>query len=416
MIILKVIIESLRQAISALRSNMLRTFLSLLGIMIGIFCIIIVKSAVDSFEDTIINGFSELGSNVIYIDKMPWNEDHNLNYWKYAKRPEPSLSDFEAIDKKSKNAAYSAYAIFTGGKTMKYRSNSVSGVTLMGVTHDYPNIKNFSYDYGRYFSQLENNNGSNKVILGHVLADALLPNMNPIGKSVKLLGQKYMVIGVLEKEGESMFNFLNFDELAIVSLNNLRRFVNIKDNRYVGHMLTVQSKPDVELADLKDEVAGILRGQRRLRPIEDENFAINEISMLNQVLDKMFGIINFAGTLIGIFAIIVGMFSVANIMFVSVKERTNIIGIKKAIGATKGIILSEFLFEAIILCLFGGLIGIFMVFIILKAVSAVLPLQLYLTSENVIIGLGFSVIVGILSGIIPAILASNLDPVEAIRQ
>jgi len=416
MIINKIILESLRQAISALHSNMLRTFLSLLGIMIGIFCIIIVKSAVDSFEDTIKNGFSELGSNVIYIDKMPWNEDHNLNYWKYTKRPDPSLSDFEAIDEKSKNAAHAAYAIFTGGKTMKYRSNSVSGVTLMGTTIDYQNIKTFSYDHGRFFSQLENNNGSNKVILGYILAEALLPNIDPIGKSVKLLGQKYTVIGVLEKEGESMFNFLNFDEVAIVSLTNLRRFVNIKNNKYVGNMLTVQSKPDVDLEDLKDEVAGILRAERRLRPIEDENFAINEISMLNQVLDKLFGVVNFAGTVIGIFAIIVGMFSVANIMFVSVKERTNIIGIKKAIGATRGIILSEFLFEAIILCLFGGLIGIFMVFIVLKLVSAITPLQLYLTFQNVVIGLGCSVVVGVLAGIIPAILASKLDPVEAIRQ
>lgn len=414
MIIFKLIIESFRQAFQALRANKLRTVLSLLGIMIGIYSIIVVKSAVDSFQDSIMNGFSELGSDVIYIDKFPWTEEGDNNWWKYMKRPEPSLDDYEAINRKSKKAIAASFTAFMGGKTIKYKSSSVENAFIMGVSPEYEKIQSLAIEEGRYFSPLEEANAREVVILGSAVANALFENQQAVGKEVKLMGKKYLIVGVLKAEGESMFNIIDFDEAIILSLNNLRRLVPIEDSN-LGIMLQVKGKSGYSLQEVKDEMAGILRSVRKLRPREDNNFALNEITMLNQMLEGIFGVVNKAGLFIGIFSLIVGMVSVANIMFVSVKERTSLIGVKKALGAKRSIILLEFLIEAIILCLIGGFIGIILVFITLKVISAVAPLTLFLSTGNLILGLGCSIVVGILAGIIPAINASNLDPVEAIR-
>lgn len=414
---LKVILESVRQAFGSLLGNKLRTFLSLIGITIGIFCIISVKSAVDSLENNVLEGLSELGANSIYIEKYPWNEDWEDNYFKYMKRPKPNLSDYEVIKEKSKLVDKLAYNVFQGNKTMKYGSSSVSGIFVLGSSYEFQDIQKLEFEKGRHFTQSEFNSGANKVILGHIPAKELFENINPIGKEVKLFGQSYKVIGVLEEEGESMFNFMNFDEVAWVSLTNARRFINIKEeSRSTGESLIACGKINVDTEDLKSELTGILRSHRRLRPKDPDNFSLMEMSSLNQVLEGFFGTLNIAGLVIGGFALIVGMFSVANIMFVSVKERTNIIGIKKALGAQKFIILAEFLIEAIVLCLVGGFIGLLVSYGMITLISNVLDFQMELTFDNAMSGILVSVIVGIFSGIIPAYLASRLDPVVAIRQ
>lgn len=414
-VIFKIIYEGILQAFGSLVGNKLRTFLSLLGIMIGIFCIIAVQSGVDSFESTIKSGFEELGSDVIYIEKMPWNEDPGQNYWKYAKRPDPSYEDFEAIDQKSKLMDQTSYVVFTGGKTVKYQSNYVSNAFIMGSTYGYQSIQNVDIEKGRYFTDTEYQSGSNKLILGYEVAQALFNTIEPVGREVRLFGQKYTVIGVLKSEGDNMFNFINFDDVIWVSYNNIKRYINTKDESRVGRMLNIKAQPDGDVDALKGEIASILRARRRLKPLEDNNFALNELSMLSQVLDAVFGVLSTVGWIIGGFALLVGMFSVANIMFVSVKERTSIIGIKKAIGAKRGVILLEFLIESIILCIVGGILGLGLVAGALRLVSQVFPFDMYLSAANVTLGVGVSIIVGIISGIIPAIQASNMDPVEAMR-
>lgn len=414
-VLLKISWESFQQALGALKSNKMRTFLSLLGITIGIFCIITVKSAVDSLQANIVEGFNELGSDVIYLDKMPWNQDPDQNYWKYAKRPDPSFDDYKAIIKKSKLTANTAFVIFTGGYTIKYRSSSVSNAFIMGSTYEYAQIQNLKLAEGRYFSQSEYESGSNKVILGFKLYNELFPNFNGLGKEVKLFGQNFQVLGYLESEGDNAFNFMNFDEAMWLSFNSIKKYVNVKDESNVGRMLTIKAKPNVSMDDLKGEVTGIIRAERRQKPLEADNFSLNELSMLSQVLDKVFGVLNIAGLIIGIFALIVGMVSVANIMFVSVKERTNIIGIKKALGAKRFIILMEFLIESIILCILGGMIGLILVFITLKLISLMIPFKMSLSIFNIMIGVGTSIIVGIIAGIIPASQASAMNPVDAIR-
>jgi putative ABC transport system permease protein len=233
---------------------------------------------------------------------------------------------------------------------------------------------------------------------------------------VKLFGQTYTVLGVLKSEGENMFNFLNFDDVLWVSYPNITRFVNTNDNSNVGRMLCAKIMPNVDINDAKGELTGIVRARRHITPRAEDNFSINELSMLSEVMDKVFGVINAAGFFIGFFALIVGMFSVANIMFVSVKERTSIIGIKKAIGAKSSVVLLEFLIESVVLCIIGGLVGIAMVYGVLKLVSMAFPsFPMMLSIANIIIGVTVSVIVGIIAGIIPAIKASKMDPVEAIR-
>lgn len=414
--IFKIVYEAIVQAFQSLSSNKMRTFLSLLGIVIGIFCIITVKSAVDSLQENIVSGFNELGSDVVYIEKMPWNEDPGQNWWKYSRRPEPSYEDYEIINERAKLAENASYAIFTGGQTVKYKSSNISGAFIMGTTYEFHQIQNLEIEKGRYFTPTEYHNGTNKIILGYAIAQELFVNIEPIGKEIKMFGQKFTVIGVLKSEGDNIFNFMNFDEVCWVGYESIRKFVNVKPtNNNIGRMLNAKAVSKTDLADLKDELTGILRSKRRLKPSEDNNFAINELSMLGEVLDSVFGVINLAGFLIGIFALVVGMFSVANIMFVSVKERTNIIGIKKALGAQKYIILLEFLIESIILCIIGGLVGLVVVFAVLKIISALIPFEMFLSMSNMMTGVGASIAVGVIAGIIPAYLASRMNPVEAIR-
>ncbi|MFZ1750227.1 MAG: ABC transporter permease [Saprospiraceae bacterium] len=412
---INIIWESLHQALGSLRGNKLRTFLSLLGITIGIFCIITVKSAVDSLQANIVEGFNELGSDVIYLDKMPWNEDPGQNYWKYAKRPDPSYEDYEAIKKRSKLAQNTAYTIFTGGRVIKHLSSSVSNAFIMGSTYEYASIQNLKIAEGRYFTPNEAETGANKIILGNKVYNELFKSLDGIGREVKLFGQNFQVIGYMEAEGDNVFNFLNFDDVIWMSFNTVKKYINVKDESSVGRMLNIKANAGVPMEELKGEIATVIRAVRRQKPLEKDNFSLNELSMLAQVLDNVFKIINIAGGIIGIFALVVGMFSVANIMFVSVKERTSIIGIKKALGAKRYVILMEFLIEAVILCIIGGIIGLIMVYVTLTVISMLIPFPMTLSTMNIAIGVGASIAVGIISGILPAMQASGMDPVEAIR-
>jgi putative ABC transport system permease protein len=412
---LKILYEAIRQAWDSLTSSKLRTFLSLLGVTIGIFCIIAVKSAVDSLANNIKEGFEELGSNAVYLDKMPWNEDPGQNYWKYAKRPEPSFKDYEAIKERSSKTKEAGYVIFTGGRTIKYKSSAVENAFIMGSTYEYQTIQNLKFQSGRHFTTNEYNSAANKIILGNKIAEALFPSLNPINKEVKLFGQSYLVIGVLESEGDNMFNFINFDEVLWITFPNIKRFVNTNDMSNVGKMLLAQAREEYTVDELKSELTGIIRANRKIKPLGENNFVFNELSMLSQVLDSVFGVVNISGFIIGIFALIIGMFNVANIMFVSVKERTSIIGIKKALGAQSFVVLLEFLIESVVLCVLGGIIGLILVYVILTGISQVIPFKMTLTFSNLIIGVVVSVLVGIISGIIPALRASRMDPVEAIR-
>lgn len=417
-IIFRIFTTSTFQAAQQLWGNKLRTSLSLLGIMIGIFCIIGVLAAVDSLEDNVKGSFEKLGGDMLYLQKFSWASDPGQNWFKYLRRPNVDYDDYKALKDNSQLASLVNYSVYIGNKTVKFRSSSVENVEYVAVTTGYDQIFNLNLEKGRFFSPTEYYFGANKVVLGSEVASGTFgPNIDPIGKKVKIGGRSVEVIGVIEKEGESLVNINNYDEVSLVPYEYGRKIANLKSNSPFGNAtVAIKARPNIKLDALKDELTGIMRAERRLAPMADDDFSLNELSLLTKILDGFFGVLNLLGIVVGGFAMFVGMFSVANIMFVSVKERTNLIGVKKALGAKKFIILTEFLIESVILCIIGGVVGLLLVLLIVNILSGIIDFELFLSAKNVIVGISVSIIVGIVSGFIPALQASNMDPVEAIRQ
>lgn len=416
-IILRIIYESIVQALGQLNANRLRSFLSLLGITIGIFCIIGVFSAVDSLEDNVKGSLAKLGDDVIYIQKISWSENPD-NWFKYLRRPNVDYEDYEVIKEKVNSAQLVTFYVGIGQKTVKYQKTSADRAYMLGVTSEFSEMFKLNYEQGRFFSPNEYHYGANKCVLGFKVAEAVFGSLDPIGKSIKINGRKYEVIGVIEKSGESIINVMNFDEVILVSYELARKIANLKSNSLFGDVsICVKAAPGVSVPQMKDEVTGKLRAHRRLKPKQDDNFSLNQLSIITNFLSGFFNVLNILGIFIGGFAILVGMFSVANIMFVSVKERTRLIGIKKALGAKRYVILLEFLIESVVLCILGGIAGLLLVMAMMYGLSQMSDsFKLYLSVNNAILGITLSTVIGVLAGMIPAMQASRMDPVEAMRK
>jgi putative ABC transport system permease protein len=413
MIFLKLFRESFLFAYDALRQNKLRTLLSLLGVTIGIFTIIAVRSAVDTLRDNLQQSVNKLGSNSVYVEKWPWVADGEYPWWKFMQRPVSNLRDFRELQKRSQTAEAISYEISINARTIKYKSNTVDGANVYAVTQDHNKTWNFDFEDGRYFTDIESRTGAAVTIIGAEIAENLFPNINPVGKQIKVMGKYVTIIGVFAKEGEDMIG-LSADKQVLLPLNFARSIVDVQNQKY-NPSIVVKGKEGIPVDEVEGELRGMMRSIRSLGPGEDDNFSLNKITLLSDQLDILFVIVNTAGFIIGIFSILVGGFGIANIMFVSVKERTNIIGIQKSLGAKNYFIMLQFLIESIILCLLGGLIGLLMVYGGTFLVKWLADVTIVLYMKNIIFGIGTSVIIGVLSGIIPAYSASKLDPVEAIR-
>ena len=410
----QILIDSFQQALHQLWGHKLRTFLSLLGITIGIGCVIMVFSVVDSLAHNIKEMFRTLGEDVVYIDPMPWGEDPRENYWKYVKRPKSNYKDYKAIKEKAKTVDYVSYTVFLSNVNLDSKYGAIKGVFSMFTTEEYNYVYTLHFDKGRYFSSQEFQRGTNSVIIGYNVYETLFPNgQNPLGEVVKIKGQPLRISGVLRKQGNDMLSPMNYDEIVIMPYIVASKFINI--NQPQGSMLMVKAKSGVALTAMQNELTKILRSARYLKTSEENNFEFNNMSILSGMVDNVVGVVRAAGLLIGIFSIIVGGFSVANIMFVSVKERTSLIGIKKALGAKRYIILMEFLIEAILLCLIGGGLGLVIVALLTMAASTISTFPIFLSLENIILGLLISTLIGLVSGLLPAYFASKMQPVEAIR-
>jgi len=413
MIFLKLFRESFLFAFDALRQNRLRTLLSLLGVTIGIFTIIAVFSAVDTLRDNLQKSVDKLGSNSVYVEKWPWVSDGEYPWWKFMQRPVSRLSDFYELQKRSQTAGAISYEITIDSRTIKYGSNTVDGVEIDGVTQEHNKTWNFDFEDGRYFTDMESKTGAPVILIGHDIADNLFPGGTAIGKQIKVMGRYVTIIGVFAKEGKDMLG-ISDDKLVVLPLNFAHNLIDVQNEKYRPSII-VRGKEGIPMQEVQGELRGLMRSIRSLRPNQEDNFALNESTMLSDQLDIVFKVINVAGFIIGLFSILVGGFGIANIMFVSVKERTNIIGIQKSLGAKNYFILLQFLIEAIILCLMGGIIGLLMVYGGTFIVKWVADMTIVLYLKNIIIGIGTSVGIGIISGIVPAYFASKLDPVEAIR-
>ncbi len=412
LIFIKLFRESYLFAFQAIIVNKLRTILTLLGITIGIFSIISVFTVFDSMENKIKTSIDALGDNVLFIQKWPWAFGSDYPWWKYMNRPVPKISELTEIEKKS-DAFHAATFYAATQKTVKYKSNSIANALILAVSKDYDKVMSLNIELGRYFAVNESVGGRAVAIIGRDIADNLFGNNDPIGKEITVFGRKLTVIGVFKKEGEDTFG-QSADKQVMVPILFARNVLDLESEQNDPSII-VRAKENVSNQELKDELTGIMRSVRKLKPSAEDNFAINEMSMITKGFEGIFSTISIIGWIIGAFSLIVGGFGIANIMFVSVKERTNQIGIQKSLGAKNYFILLQFLFEAIFLSLIGGVLGLIIIFIGTLIVTYGLDFKLTLTFGNIFLGIGVSFIIGLISGFIPAFSASRLNPVDAIR-
>ncbi len=399
--------------------NILRTVLSLLGVTIGIFAIISVLTIVDSLERNIRESLDFLGSDIIYVTKWEFLPDADgvYKWWEFMRRPNPSYFEYKVLEENLKFAGGISIFADRGGHTLKNGSNSIESITLTGASYTYKDTKDLKIEQGRYFTPTETSAGRNVAIIGSKIAESLFPNNpSPIGETMKVKNIKFVIIGILEAEGESFLGTPSSDETCYIPYGSFRKMylTGTGSPNELGSAIALKGySTDIGLIELENEVTGLMRNLRGLKPKEKNDFALNRPEAIGKVLDGLFNVLNIAGWVIGGFSILIGGFGIANIMFVSVKERTSIIGLQKSLGAKNYFILFQFLFEAIFLSLIGGGAGLLLVYFITLIPMG--SLEVSMSFANIMIGLGVSTAIGTLSGIIPSARAANMDPVIAIR-
>ncbi len=410
----QIISTSIMQALHELKANKLRTFLSLLGITIGIFCIIAVLTVLDSMQTNIRTKMATLGSDVLYVGRWPWmDEGGEYKWWDFWRRPSVTQTELKAVQQ-IKDVDFATLCFSSRNITIKHQDQELSNITGHAVTNYFDKIQNIEIESGRYLSSAELNGGSNSVILGSEVYDELFPGrIDAVGKTVTFKGRQFVVAGVMKKVGQNMAGF-DFDKSIIYTYYMAASIMDVRSLR-ADPVLIIKAMNGKNLDEVKYEVEGVLRRVRKVKPGQGNDFAINQLSQISERLNMIFTSINLIGSIIGGFSLIVGAFGIANIMFVTVKERTKMIGLKKAVGAKRKSILMEFLIEAITLCLAGGVIGIVLVLILSLILTYGADFPITLSVKNFFIGVSISGFVGVLAGFIPARSASKLDAVVAIR-
>ncbi|MFT4033884.1 MAG: ABC transporter permease [Siphonobacter sp.] len=404
--------ESIRFAWQALRSNLLRTVLSLLGVTVGIFSIIAVFTLVDSLETSIRESLNFTGSNTLFVSKWSWDFNNpNYAWWKFFSRPAPSYTEYRFLEKNLENADFVAISDGRGGRTIKYQNNSITA-GVRGISYSYNQITDMPIEKGRYFSPMEVESARNVAIIGADVAANLFPFEEPVGKFIQIKGLHFQVVGVMGRIGTGMFDIGGKPDIRCYM--PYLTFSKLYHTRYSEPNITLKGRDnDEKLQALEGEVVGLMRTKRGLKPYQEDSFSINRPEAIQTMVASIFGALRGAGFIIALFSLLIGGFGIANIMFVSVKERTSLIGIQKSLGAKTYFILFQFLFEAIFLSLIGGLVGILLVWLLTFYPQETLTIDL--TLRNIIIGLTVSSGIGLLSGIIPAWIAARMDPALAIR-
>jgi putative ABC transport system permease protein len=412
LVYLRLLKESFGFALNALRNNKLRTLLSLLGVTIGIFSIIAVLAAVDSLDRKIKKDLSSLDKNTIYLMRFSFGPSE-IPQWKREQFPNVKYDEYEYLKNSLNDVNQMAFQFFVNRESVKYQSATVSDINVVPVSHEFIEIEGLEFDEGRFYNESESNSGAPVIVLGNEIASGLFEGSNPIGKNIRLYGQRFTVIGVLKKQGAGIFGDSN-DTSVFIPVNFLRRMYG-DNNDALTPVILIKPEKGVDMDAFKAELTQKLRNYRGMKTDEIDNFFINVLSGFTDLIDGIVGQMNVVGWIISGFSLLVGGFGIANIMFVSVKERTNLIGIQKSLGAKNRFILFQFLFEAVILSVIGGVVGLFLVWIISIVLTKAMDFEFVLSIGNVILGTSLAAIIGLISGIMPAITASKLDPVEAIR-
>ena len=413
--VIEIIGSSLSLTWQEFRSHKVRTLLSLSGVAFGIFCIIGVLAAVDSLEYAVQKDIKALGTNTVYIDKWEYAEGGNdYPWWKYVKRPSPKHEEMVLLIQKVPSALNVAMNINIVGTNVEIEDNVVSGVNYYGITEEFINIQPVETYMGRYLLQTDFDQGANSLVMGYIVAE------NLFGKAEKAVGQvvtmkngkKGIVVGLIKKQGKSIIGGWEYDNSILMPYKFLK---TMEREQNANPVIMVQGKETVPMAQLRDELEGAMRSIRKIKPTQENDFALNDIDAFSEFASKIFDGINKGGWAIAALSLVVGMFGVANIMFVTVRERTSQIGLKKAIGAKKRMILTEFLLESAFLCIMGGLLGLAGVYLITILSTAVFGFTIFVSPNILVLAISICVIVGVLAGIIPASIAANMDPVVAIR-
>ncbi len=411
---LRLLSESFTFAMNALRNNKLRTMLSLLGVTIGIFSIIAVLAAVDSLDKKIKADLNTLDKNTMYLKRQPFGPSE-IPRWKRDQFPDVNYEEFQYLKSNVNDIENMCYQYFMfSNESVKYGGKTVSTINVVPVTYEFSDIQRMEINNGRFFNEAESNAASAVVVLGHNVAEGLFDNVDPIGKSVRIYGQNVKVIGVTKKKGQSIGLGDSDDDSVFIPVNFVRRLYGDNSKNFLPVIL-IKPNEGVDIDAVKGEISQKLRNLRGIKEGEIDNFFLDVLSGFTDLIDGFIGTLKTGGWIISGFSLLVGGFGIANIMFVSVKERTSLIGIQKSLGAKNRFILFQFLFEAVILCVIGGIIGLFMVWIIAQILTKVLDFEFVLSASNMILGTSLAAIIGLIAGILPAISASKLDPVEAIR-
>ncbi len=398
--------EGFRIALVAIGIHKLRSVLTTLGIIIGIVSVTAMFTTINGIERGFERSIEMLGTNVLYVQKWPWVS--GSDWWKYINRPNITQDLAEEIRKRSRYAEAVA-AIAQTSRTVRYRDRTLSGVFVQGAEPDIVRVENISLTAGRYFTEQEYLGARQVCIIGADVAEGLFPVENPLGKIIRVGGHKCEVIGVLERQGKFLGLF-SFDTQVHMPLTTFKKLFGLRNRS-----LTIEVRvPSAELMDAaEDELEGILRIARGLDPMEENNFAINRQEVFRRQFDQIKMVIYTVGILLTGLSLLVGGIGVMNIMFVSVKERTREIGIRKAVGAPRRAILIQFLIEAVMICSIGGLIGILLSYGVTEIINRFFTA--YLSVGTVLLAFTITVLVGIVFGFIPAWQASRANPIDALR-
>jgi putative ABC transport system permease protein len=407
--------EAFRIAWAQIRANKMRSILTALGVIIGILAVTLMGTAIMGINGVVENSLAGFGDDILYVTKWPWR-DASDDWWVFRNRPplrpELAVPVNEWIETHPGSLLKRAMPEADWEQVNVVRGEfRVSGIRVESYPAEYPQMRRVDMKEGRFYTDVEVHGARNVVVLGIDVANALFPNESPVGKTVQMRNQQFTVVGVAARMG-SFLGIFSMDQLVIMPITTFRRYFPTERSDLSILVQIDQNHKE----EAKDELRGVMRRIRKLGPEKKDDFEINSQDVMREFLDPVRRGIAVAGLFVTGLALFVGAIGIMNITYVSVKERTKEIGTRKALGARRRTILLQFLIEAVSICLIGGICGILGSRLLTLVVGQAFP-SFPMPFSPVLVGVGLtlSVMTGVLSGYIPALQASKLDPVEALR-